>query len=67
MGDGIKKKKTGLNVDSSIADVLKRAKARRKKLDSVANLEKSNPLDDLNEQLERDGMLDVEKEIFDKY
>jgi len=65
MGDGIKKK-TGLNVDSSIADVLKRAKARRKKLDSVANLEKSNPLDDLNEQLERDGMLDVEKEIFDK-
>ena len=66
MGDGIKKK-TGLNVDSSIADVLKRSKARRKKLDSVANLEKSNPLDDLNEQLERDGMLDVEKEIFDKY
>ena len=66
MGDGIKKK-TGLNVDSSIADVLKRAKARRKKLDSVANPEKSNPLDDLNEQLERDGMLDVEKEIFDKY
>ena len=66
MGDGIKKKKTDLNVDSSIADVLKRAKARRKKLDSVANLEKSNPLDDLNEQLERDGMLDVEKEIFDK-
>ena len=66
MGNGIKKK-TGLNVDSSIADVLKRAKARRKKLDSVANLEKSNPLDDLNEQLERDGMLDVEKEIFDKY
>jgi len=65
MGNGIKKK-TGLNVDSSIADVLKRAKARRKKLDSVANLEKSNPLDDLNEQLERDGMLDVEKEIFDK-
>ncbi|TFH04023.1 MAG: hypothetical protein E4H14_15590 [Candidatus Thorarchaeota archaeon] len=65
MGDGIKKK-TSLNVDSSIADVLKRAKARRKKLDSVANLEKSNPLDDLNEQLERDGMLDVEKEIFDK-
>ena len=65
MGNGIKKK-TGLNVDSSIADVLKRAKARRKKLDSVANLEKNNPLDDLNEQLERDGMLDVEKEIFDK-
>jgi hypothetical protein len=56
-------KKTGLNTDSSIVDAQKRARQRRKQLEAASGIT-SNPIDDLNDELEQEGMSDYEKEVF---
>jgi hypothetical protein len=64
MARGVKQKKSGLNVDSSIWDAVKSAKDRRKQLDAAAGTE-HNKVDDLSEALDTEGMTDMEKDIFE--
>ena len=64
MARGIKKESSGLNTDSSITETVKRARKRRSQLDAAASAP-SNPIDDLNEELEMEGMSDYEKDVFE--
>jgi predicted nucleic acid-binding Zn-ribbon protein len=57
-------KKTGLGVDSSIKDAEKRAKTRRKQLEAAGGMT-HNRIDDLNDELDKEGMSDYEKEVFE--
>ena len=53
MPRGIKKTgKSGLDTDFTITDAAKRAEIRRKQLEAVAGIPESNPVDDLNVELE---------------
>ena len=58
------KQKTGLNTDSSITDVVKRATDRRKQLEAAGNVH-SNPTDDLNDELEYGNEPDSIRRLFE--
>ena len=63
MARGIKQK-TGLDTDFSIADAAKRAKTRREQLEAAGNIT-SNPVDDLNDELDRGDEDENVRKIFE--
>jgi len=58
------KQKTGLDTDFSITDAVKRAKTRRSQLEAAGNVT-SNPVDDLNSELERMDEPENVRKIFE--
>lgn len=64
MPRGVKKQDSGLNTDFSITDAAKRAAQRRKQLEAAGGNDYSKT-DDLSNELDRQGMSDYEKEVFD--
>ena len=64
MSRGIKQQKTGLNTDFSITDAQKRAETRRSQLEAAGNIT-SNPVDDLNDELDRAGESETVRKIFE--
>lgn len=62
MGRGIKKENK-IKTDFSITDAEKRIRRRRSQLQEAADA--TNPIDELNHEMETEGMSDYEKEIFE--
>lgn len=58
------KKRGGLKTDFSITDAQKRARTRRKQLEAAGGLT-SNPIDDISQELDEEGMSDFEKDVFE--